>query len=77
MRRVLAVPLLVSTGVVRGLVEGWQLNAIAYWQSGLPFTVTNSTARSNTGGTDRPNQIADPMLDQPTIGQWFNREVRS
>ena len=61
-----------STGVARGLIEGWQLNAIAYWQSGLPFTVTNSTARANTGGTDRPNQIADPVLDHPTIAQWFD-----
>jgi len=34
--------------------------------------VTNGTARSNTGGTDRPNQIGDPNLANPTIAQWFD-----
>ena len=32
-------------------------------QTGIPFTVGNGTARSNTGGTDRPNQIGDPEQD--------------
>jgi len=28
--------------------------------------------RSNTGGTDRPNQVSDPTLDNPTISAWLN-----
>ena len=38
----------------------------------MTYTVGNGTARSNTGGGDRPNQVGDPELDNPTIAQWFN-----
>ena len=51
-----------ATGFVGALAKGWQVNAIAVIQTGTPFTVTNLTARSNTGGGDRPNTIADPDL---------------
>ncbi len=61
------------SGVSKALVAGWQVNGVAYWQTGLPFTVTNSTARSNTSaGGDRPNVVGDPELDNPTVTQWFN-----
>ena len=48
------------------------MNGVYSYHTGTPFTVTNGTARSNTGGTDRPNQVSDPTLDDPTIAQWFN-----
>lgn len=62
-------------GAAHAVLGGWQVNTVAYWQSGLPFTVANGTARSNTGSganSDRPNQIGDPNLSNPTIAQWFN-----
>ena len=37
-----------STGAVKHLIGDWQVNMLAYWQSGVPFTVFNATARSNT-----------------------------
>ncbi len=61
-----------AQGVTHGVLGGWQINGVAYWQTGLPFTVTNGTARSNTGGTDRPNQISDPVLSNPTVQAWFD-----
>ena len=64
-----------APSVVRSLLAGWQLNAIASYHSGTPFTVTNGAPRSNTGGTDRPNQIDDPTLDNPTVAKWFNTEA--
>ena len=36
------------SGAAKQLLAGWQVNGVAYWQSGLPFNVTNSTARANT-----------------------------
>ena len=51
-----------ESGVAAAILGGWQVNANTFWQSGLPFTVGNGTARSNTGGGDRPNQIGDPVL---------------
>jgi hypothetical protein len=61
-----------ATGVVHGVLGGWQVNTVAYYQTGLTYAVTNGTARSNTGGGDRPNQVGDPELANPTIAQWFN-----
>ena len=56
------------------VARGWQLNAIMVLQTGLPFTVTNATARSNTGSTDLPNVIGNPYLSsgQRTVPHWFN-----
>ena len=59
--------------MTRTLLADWQVNLVAYWQSGVPFTVFNTTARSNTGaGQDRPNQTCSGTLDNPTINQWFD-----
>lgn len=66
-------PLLQTAGALtRGVLGGWQVNGVAFWQTGTPYTIGNGTARSNTGGTDRPNQIGDPSLSNPTVEQWFN-----
>lgn len=62
-----------STGAMKHLIGDWQVNMLAYWQSGVPFTVYNATARSNTGaGVDRPNQTCSGKSDDPTILQWFD-----
>ena len=61
------------TGAAKQVLAGWQVNGVAYWQTGLPFNVTNSTARSNTSaGNDRPNMSGDPTISNPTVAQWFN-----
>ena len=60
------------TGLPGTVIRGWQLNVIALWQTGMPFTVTNNTARGNTGGTDRPNRTCNGTLSNPTIQRWFD-----
>ncbi|MPY89032.1 MAG: hypothetical protein GEU99_14025 [Luteitalea sp.] len=60
------------TGLMGALLGNWQVNGVAIWQSGLPFDITNATARSNTGGSDRPNLVGDPGLENRTVEQWFN-----
>jgi hypothetical protein len=62
-----------ATGATKHLTADWQVNLVAYWQSGVPFTVYNATARSNTGaGVDRPNQVCSGVLDDPTVDRWFD-----
>ena len=61
-----------GSSVSHAVLGGWQVNGVYSYHTGTPFTVTNGTARSNTGGTDRPNQVSDPTLPDPTIAQWFN-----
>ena len=52
---------------------GWQINGILSARTGLPLTITQITPMSSTGiGNNRPNTICDPVLSDPTIGQWFN-----
>ena len=66
-------------GARAALIKGWQVNAIDVWETGQPFTVTNSSPLSNTGiSSDRPNQISDPNssgisgVPIHTISHWFN-----
>jgi hypothetical protein len=59
-------------GTVARLASGWQVTAVATWQTGTPFNITNATARSNTGGADRPNMVGDPTIANPTPQRWFN-----
>jgi hypothetical protein len=61
------------------LGDGWQVNTIATFQSGTPFTITTGTDASGTGvRSDRPNLVGDPYagVAQPTTTplslQWFN-----
>jgi outer membrane receptor protein involved in Fe transport len=62
-----------ASGAVKQLIGDWQVNLLAYWQSGLPFTVYNATARSNTGaGVDRPDQTCSGTLSDPTVTRWFD-----
>ncbi len=60
---------------VKGLIGGWQVNAIASYQSGNVISVTqNGTAF----GSSKPNATGiDPSLDNPTIDRWLNRAAFS
>jgi hypothetical protein len=75
------------TGIKKAALSGWQTNMITVWQSGKPFTVINSGSNidnpeglgfnnrstpQNSGGNDRPNQIADPRLGHKTLQHFFN-----
>jgi hypothetical protein len=61
------------TGWKAVLAKGWQANAIDVWETGQPFTVVNSSPRTNTGvGADRPNQIRVPHVRTKTRTAWFD-----
>ena len=63
------------TGAAKHFLAGWQVNAVAGWQTGLPFNITNAAARANTGGADRPNLVGDPELENPTTPASSTRGV--
>jgi len=57
------------------IAGGWQLNNIATFMTGLPFTPTMQTSLLNTGsGSQFPNRIASGILpsDHRTIDRWFD-----
>ena len=61
-------------GLSHGFLGGWQTNVVAFWQTGMAYSVTNAAQRTNVGGADRPNLIGDPDLprDERTIQRYFN-----
>jgi hypothetical protein len=67
------------TGAVDEIVNGWQLNAVAVWQSGFPFGVSAGRDNSLRGGTDRANfvggesaQLSGGRSHAEMIQQWFD-----
>jgi hypothetical protein len=65
----------------RAALGGWQVNAIANFSSGTPFTVYDSANVSLQGGSpeitgfysSRPDAIADPNAGPHTADQWVAR----
>ncbi|MBM3784884.1 MAG: hypothetical protein FJW30_11025 [Acidobacteria bacterium] len=54
----------------RGLAGGWQINAIASFQSGNVIAVFQN---GTVFGSSRPNAAGDPSLETPNIDRWLNR----
>lgn len=65
-----------SAGLVKWLGAGWQINGILALQAGLPFHVTTTVDRSNTGVTfgSRPNRACNGNLpsEQRVPERWFD-----
>jgi len=54
-------PFLHHAGAANVLFGGWQLNGITSFQSGSPFTVTQTFNGANTsGGQNRPDEVGNP-----------------
>ncbi|HEY0758971.1 MAG TPA: TonB-dependent receptor [Acidisarcina sp.] len=56
------------SGTAAALLGGWQVTSIIALQSGTPFTINRVGYQSYTTlvtGTDRPDQVADPMAPGP------------
>jgi hypothetical protein len=52
---------------------GWQLSTLFRSQSGSPFNVTIGQDRQLSGvSNQRPNQVGDPEVSDPTPERWFN-----
>jgi hypothetical protein len=63
-----------AAGLIGKLAGGWKVNAIVSIQSGVPLSVTQATNNNSFAGfsVQRPNRVADPILDNPSTAMWFN-----
>src|SRR5262249_650341 len=63
-----------ATGLTGLALANWQVNIGAFYQTGIPFNVTNAASRTNTGGADRPNLVGAPELpeNEQTLTKWFD-----
>jgi hypothetical protein len=72
-----------AKGLAHTALAGWQLNAIANFSSGTPFTVYDSanvalqgSSPEITGFTSsRPDLVSDPNQGPHTAGQWISRSA--
>jgi hypothetical protein len=67
------------TGLANALAGGWELTVIEHATSGFPIFVVDSNNTSGAGFLNtnvqsliRPNQICNPVLNNPTLAEWFN-----
>jgi hypothetical protein len=62
-----------ETGMVGGIVNGWQLNTILQYYDGFPFSVAASSGVGD-GLTPRAQISGEGSLStgQRTLGEWFN-----
>jgi hypothetical protein len=76
------VPVLNVKGAADKILNGWQLNSIATWQSGFPFSVSSGRDNSFTGSgsdlADFAGGNADLGSDRPhgeQVLQWFDTSL--
>jgi hypothetical protein len=59
-------------GIGHGFLAGWQTNFVAFWSTGLDYSIVNASPQTNVGGGDSPNSIGDPNSGPQTVQRWFN-----
>jgi hypothetical protein len=59
-------------GVAHGFLAGWQVNGVAFWSSGLAYSIVNASPQTNVGGGDSPNLVGDPNSGPQSVQRWFN-----
>jgi outer membrane receptor protein involved in Fe transport len=60
------------------VLKDWSFNGIVTYQTGFPFTITQSGNTQNTGAaTQRPDYVPgqNPELDSPDPSRWFNTDA--
>jgi Carboxypeptidase regulatory-like domain len=66
------------SGPVNALLGNWEVTVIEKATSGFPLFIAANTNDSgvnfenNGNSLNRPNQICNPVLSNPTIAEWFN-----
>ena len=54
-------------------LRNWKVNALGFFQSGFPFSVTQTGTQTNSAtGTNRPNVVSSPAVANQSVSEWFN-----
>jgi hypothetical protein len=70
-----------TSGIVNGLIGGWQVNGITTYQSGLPLGITASNTaglfnpRTSANNNGRSGRLTGPA--QERLARWFDTSVFS
>lgn len=69
-----------ASGLLGGLVSGWQVNGVTTFQSGVPLSITTPVNQLGFGAGSRPNnngRSAKLPSDERTPDRWFDTSVFS
>ena len=61
-----------STGVARGLMEGWQFSGITQIQDGGPLSPGMNANTLNTDYAQRPDRVASGFVSNPSPSLWYD-----
>ena len=62
-----------SKTIVGRIVQNWRVNALGYWQTGLPLSITQTGTQTNGAtGANYPDLVGDWSVSNPSRSQWFN-----
>lgn len=66
-----------SPSLPKRLTQGWSLNGITRFATGIPITIGQGGDRSLTGasGVDEPNFVGPLVFGDPRNGPYFNKNV--
>ncbi|HEV3486199.1 MAG TPA: hypothetical protein VG106_12380, partial [Vicinamibacterales bacterium] len=72
-----------TPAVVRAIADGWQINVIGAYNSGTPFTVSDSANVSLQANSppisgfaaSRPNVVGDPNAGPHRVDEWISRSA--
>ncbi len=64
-----------ASGIVQGLVGGWQVQGVYTYQTGFPIAFGSFNIASGAISGDIFYNGGDIASSNPTIGQWFNPDV--
>ena len=62
----------VGSGAIRTITTDWILGTVMQARSGTPLTPSIGGDLALSGLANRPMQISDPTLSNPTIDKWFD-----
>lgn len=73
-----AIPFHGSNRMAKWALGNWQVNTLAFWQTGTPFAITSNVTQNGrayinlpTVTSDRPDRIGNPFLSNPNATTGF------
>jgi len=61
-----------SSGLVKGLIQGWAISSITNYHSGDPLDIRVSSSLLNTGTGNWPDETCSRIGTPHTVDQWFD-----
>ena len=65
----------IGSGILQAITADWTLGTVAQFRSGAPLTASITGDLAFSGLANRPIQLGDATLDNPTMDKWFDTSM--